>query len=447
LKKLTYPQTHQKIDNLAKKYSLALTENQRSQIAILSGQLENWISPLTKIIAKNQDSNLKDLLKKPLINQLCQDLFSKIPQDEWFYLLNPKSPSNLPNLYSPLFKQWLELQPITEKIKLSQSTLTASEAKIGRLLLSKQNLICSRDEIAQSLWGNNWMEKYSDWCIDTQIHNLKAKLYSSWQLKTVRNRGYLLTKSSSSLPSKTPTNSVPGTRPTKAYLDYMNNPKNPRQTIKDLLKALDNSSFAPKLKSVLKTNHHPAILVINSYSYDNVDALHGYTKNILKTPIPIYFTNSDDRALEIHRHQAQKLNLNHIVTLYDDIRYSRLQSNSFSVVINDFRLNFNTTHKQNQLAMKNTHRVLKDKGLVLISVVVDDRYESSRFGTNQQKAPLNHHKPWTFIAQENLQRNCFTVPYYKELFQNANFKVIKQFDTKAGKSWQPAFRRFLLKKI
>jgi len=97
--------------------------------------------------------------------------------------------------------------------------------------------------------------------------------------------------------------------------------------------------------------------------------------------------------------------------------------------------------------MKHTHRILKPKGYVLISVVIDNRYESARYGTNQQKAPLNHHKPWTFKAQENLERHCFTVPYYQELFKKAGFKVVKQFDTKAGKAWQPAFRRFFLQKI
>ena len=178
LKKGPFPQVHQQIENIVKKYSLTLSESQRSQIALLSGQLQNWISPLTKIIAKNPNHTLDSLLKLPQINQLCQDLFSLIPQDQWFYLVNPKSNTKSP--YSPLFTHWLKHQPLTEKFKLCQATLTASEAKITRLLHQKLGLICSRDEIAQSLWGQNWMEKYSDWCIDTCIHHLKTKLNQSW---------------------------------------------------------------------------------------------------------------------------------------------------------------------------------------------------------------------------------------------------------------------------
>ncbi|MEA3355511.1 MAG: winged helix-turn-helix domain-containing protein, partial [Patescibacteria group bacterium] len=337
-------------------------------------------------------------------------------------------------------------QSFCKQQNLSNTPFTLSESKIINHLFSNQNQICSRDEIAQSLYGNNWMEKYSDWNIDTLIHHIRKKLDSSWTLKTIRNRGYLLTQSSFTLPKKTPTSPVPGTHPTKAYLDYMNNPKNQRQTIHNLLFALNKEKLTRHLTNFLKTDPHPAILVINSYSHDNIDTLHSYAKATFKNSIPIYFTNSDDRALELHRQKAQKLNLHHLVTLYDDIRYSRLQTNSFSTVINDFRLNFNTTHKQNQQAMKHTYRILKPKGFVLISVVIDNRYESSRFGSNQQKAPLNHHKPWVFIAQEKLQRNCFTVPYYQELFKKANFKIIKQFDIDNGKAWQPSFRRFLLKK-
>ncbi|MEA3355190.1 MAG: hypothetical protein U9Q63_01760, partial [Patescibacteria group bacterium] len=77
MKKLTFIQTHQKIDNIARKNSINLTESQRSQIAILSGQIESWISPLTKVIAKNPKPSIKNILKNPQINQLCQALFNK----------------------------------------------------------------------------------------------------------------------------------------------------------------------------------------------------------------------------------------------------------------------------------------------------------------------------------------------------------------------------------
>lgn len=82
------------------------------------------------------------------------------------------------------------------------------------------------------------------------------------------------------------------------------------------------------------------------------------------------------------------------------------------------------------------HRLLIRKGRVLISVVIDPRNKNNRLKI-----------PWTFMAQEGLRRNCFTVPYYKHLFIQTGFKIVKEFDTEAGKKWNPPYRRFLLTKI
>ena len=72
--------------------------------------------------------------------------------------------------------------------------LQQSEAKVLAGLTVKAGQICSRDEIAQSLWGNNWTEEYSDWMIDTLIYRLRHKLAAGYEIKTLRNQGYVLQK-------------------------------------------------------------------------------------------------------------------------------------------------------------------------------------------------------------------------------------------------------------
>ena len=159
----------------------------------------------------------------------------------------------------------------------------------------------------------------------------------------------------------------------------------------------------------------------------------------------------------MHQERAEKMGLSNIHVNYDDIRNSNFKDKFFDVIINDFRLNFNLNDKQNTQAMKNIFRLLKAEGSILISVVVDARYESKRFGADQEKAPTNKDKPWTFAADEGLERKCFPVPYYKRLFKKSGFKIVKEFDIDEGKIWftkfkhyeethQPAYRRFLLKK-
>ena len=340
---------------------------------------------------------------------------------------------------------------LSDSLIRDNTTLSYSEDKVTVLFLSKLDKLVKRDEIAQALWGSRWLEKYSEYMIDKTIYRLRKKIVNAYKIVTLKNRGYILHKQDNNilqiLKESLPTKSTQGITPLHHYLEYMNNPKNVRKTLFDLFKAVKNENIGSHLKQA-------TILVINSFSYDNIDAVSQWlTKR--KISSRVIFSNFDDRAIKIHLKRINELNLKNFDVLFDDIRKTRLEKESFDLVINDFRLNFNTNHKQNIKAMKNTWKVMSPGGLALISVVVDPRYESPRFGDDQQKAPINKSAPATFIFMENLQRFCFTVPYYKKLFLNSGFKIIKEFDVEEGKSWykkhqytknqEPAFRRFLLK--
>lgn len=307
--------------------------------------------------------------------------------------------------------------------------LTKSEQKTFDILLKKSGRITSRDEIAQNVWGKLWLQKYSDWQIDRLIYLLRRKISSHYNIRTLRNSGYLLFPKGLAIPSLPPPDTT-GTVPTQEYLEYMNNPKNKRRTLKDLFKNLPLKISAQK------------ILVVNSFSADNVSAVFKQFPQATT-----YFSNFDLRALEIHQEKINELNARRFSTVLDDLRQSLFRNNFFDLIINDFRLNFNTNHRQNLQAMASTFRILKPRGKVLVSVVVDGRFESPKYGCNQEKAPLNKYKPWTFKAQENLPRFCFTVPYYCWLFKDCGFQIGKEFDLKNGQSWILPYRRFLLKKI
>lgn len=294
--------------------------------------------------------------------------------------------------------------------------LTKSEQKVFDTLLQKSYSIVTRDEIARSVWGNSWLSKYSDWQIDRLIYLLRHKLETKYRIKTVRNRGYILTTSEKSIPIIESTK-VAGTLPTHNYLEYMNNPKNKRKTLKDLFKVL---------KLTRKFEH---ILVINSYSYDNVDAIAKKYK-----AGKIFFSNFDKRALNMHQERIEDLKLQNFKVIEDDIRDSIFKNHLFDLIINDFRLNFNTSNLQNIKAIKNMYRLLKNNGTCIVSVVVDPRYNTNR------------DKPWTFIAQENLLRHCYSKSYYIKLFKKCNFKVVKEFDERNGQTWNPPYARFLLQK-
>lgn len=75
------------------------------------------------------------------------------------------------------------------------SLLTFSEEKVLNLLLNKINKLVKRDDIAKALWGNLWLEKYSDYMIDKVIYLLRKKLVVPYKITTFRNRGIIFSKS------------------------------------------------------------------------------------------------------------------------------------------------------------------------------------------------------------------------------------------------------------
>lgn len=314
--------------------------------------------------------------------------------------------------------------------------LTKHQQKAFDIMLKKSGKVVSRDEIAQTIWNQSWLQKYSDWRIDRLIYLLRGKIKDEFTITTVRNSGYVLVKNGILIP-KLKTNKVEGTLPTESYLEYMNNPKNKRKVLKDLFTAF-------KVTPLM----HKNILVINSYSYDNVDAVYDNVDTMAKNydGCHVYFSNFDTRALKMHQDRIEKLRLSNFYTEFDDIRNSIFKGSMFDLIINDFRLNFNTTDRQNVDALKNIYRISKPSAKILISVVIDPRYENKKYGDDQENAPTNKDKPWTFKAEENLTRFCFTVPYYKRLFEKSGFRVTKEFDIESGKKWNPPYRRFLLQK-
>lgn len=64
------------------------------------------------------------------------------------------------------------------------AVLQASESRVLNLLQSKAGQICSRDEIAQALWGEQWTQKYSDWMIDTLVYRLRRKIGAQAEIIT-----------------------------------------------------------------------------------------------------------------------------------------------------------------------------------------------------------------------------------------------------------------------
>lgn len=472
---VSFLQANQQIEMYCRQQKKILAENSRLALIETSGRLDIWLLPLTDYLVANPWVDVEGIYGFLDDNGYFSALLKQIPQEEHIYLLAPSlAPASSRvrsaglisgnRLFSPLFARWLCGQPLIDQLVKIDAQLTKAEAGALRVLWQKFGRLCTRDEIASGIWGSTkWYEKYSDWMIDTIISRIRKKLMVKWRLKTLRGRGYLLisreTLNNSAPECPKSVRVVSSIVPPASYIRYMNNPSSMRKTLTDLFAATHRCKLDQVIFKRLNSFREIKIAIINSYSVDNVDAVFNWAHKLFpKQAAEIYFTHFDERALIMHHERIESLGkeAKRVYTLYDDLRARRLEISSFDLVINDFRFNFNATHEENLSMAGYTHEVLVSTGMVLVSVVVDVRYDVSRYGRDQERAPINMSAPWLFEADEGLQRYCFTVPYYKKLFSRANFRIIREFDQREGKIWMrklhgdprkaPSYRRFLLAK-
>jgi hypothetical protein len=223
----------------------------------------------------------------------------------------------------------------------------------------------------------------------------------------------------------------------------------------DLWYAAKNEHILTLITEKLTNSSFPSILAINSYSADNVDAcLQMMSLQHLKAQLT--WTHYDHRALELHHQRIQALHAIEAQVVADDIRSTHLMPNNYDLIINDFRMNLNDTDKQNQAMLDGMKLVIRNGGYALVSIVVDARYETQRYGKNQEKAPIHSNSPWIFSGSEHYPRYCWPAPYYRQRFKKCGWEIVKEFDVDEGKKWvtqmrdiedtkSPHYRRWLLK--
>ena len=90
-----------------------------------------------------------------------------------------------------------EIRAKTSKITTSSTSieklLTHQELILFNLLTENRGDVVSRDEIAQSIWEDQWLDKYSDWAIAKLISQLRKKTsaFEDITIKTAQNQGFM----------------------------------------------------------------------------------------------------------------------------------------------------------------------------------------------------------------------------------------------------------------
>jgi hypothetical protein len=129
-------------------------------------------------IESAQSLYILQLLKKEI--ELHENVISKLATSDAINLIKSTEPALINH------------QNISLKI-----TPTAQEILLMDLFINNLNRPVARDEIAQTIWGKSWENKYSDWAIDKAISRLRRNMNTKdCKIVTVKNLGYQLYKPS-----------------------------------------------------------------------------------------------------------------------------------------------------------------------------------------------------------------------------------------------------------
>ena len=210
----------------------------------ISGGHPGYMRALTRIYFDNKDVSIIDLTKENIRALATNPTVLGRSEKFWLKLISPYREFLIefvqhPNIksshqakflqdtgvidddnkiFSPLLEHFIEskigtktqngvpvsngiyIDPKTKTVyvdgKPLKSETTPNEYKILHLLYKNKKKIVTREELANILWGENAIEKYSDWAIDRTVSRIRKKIGDSVQeprfIETIKGRGLRL---------------------------------------------------------------------------------------------------------------------------------------------------------------------------------------------------------------------------------------------------------------
>jgi len=198
------------VERNSKQFNCNVSKKQIEKIAELSGGNPGLIKALVAQVSENvnwvdadiSDQRLQQRLERlsdGLTTDQLKDLIlnkTKTKSDVFLFqfgYINIKNDSEQV-IFSKLYKEYVSSGKIKDG-NVVDAIFTNQEEKILSLLKKNGRNITSRDDIAKIIWGDNFLDLYSDYAIDKHISNIRKKIKrikSDIALKTVKGRGYYI---------------------------------------------------------------------------------------------------------------------------------------------------------------------------------------------------------------------------------------------------------------
>lgn len=133
--------------------------------------------------ASLSEETQNELYKNPkYVNEILLKSRSKNEDGEWF---------------CDAITEYLRVLNANKSVRFPEKVeelLSWQELSIFKLLEGKKGQTVDREQIAKTLWGDDWTEKYSEWMIEKVISNIRKKIsvIPELNIKTVPKQGYCL---------------------------------------------------------------------------------------------------------------------------------------------------------------------------------------------------------------------------------------------------------------
>jgi len=213
LQLLDINQTFSLINEFSEDYDFEITDEIRKKIFEYSGGHIGLIKRLTLLAINKVDLNLNDLIKKEEIQIWIKEILNDIPNDlkdglnrfvqmktvskDILFKLSKFNYLNNGKVFSPILEEFI-IEKLNNNSEFSPKIIQAlsnREISILEILLQNKNSLINKDTLAKMIWGEDWIDKYSDWAINQFVHRFRKKLNhadSSYNIIVKRGRGIML---------------------------------------------------------------------------------------------------------------------------------------------------------------------------------------------------------------------------------------------------------------
>ncbi len=205
---------------LSYNWNVQLTSDQEKWIEKFAGGHFLFIKEVFRQVAKNPTISFEELDNADIFRLKAEAVFSNFLSDEQSVLMTIANKQPIPSVLNHSKNHLLKLGWIKEKNNIFEITVPyvtryilenknpSEEKNMDPLLLytrlertvldylrSHANKLVTREAIAESMWGKDSEEKYSDWAIDQTLHKIREKIKeskASYEIQTKKGEGFIL---------------------------------------------------------------------------------------------------------------------------------------------------------------------------------------------------------------------------------------------------------------